>query len=623
MNEKRAVSPDKWALILSAIALVFLTTPAWIPGFCGAAVFAALLTFGIWKWVPAEGLLRRLRAKPWYTVLGLLITSGYGCNFRNMWIDSSYVARIAGILGCGTGALVAVLAVVMTLASAIAVIFVVTYAVEAVREDYTRSKNVSEPKTRRISLGWAMCILSIVYILGISAILRANFLYQDDAGRAAWGYKQWDYFGRFLSTAMATFVHMGDYLADAAPLPQLLSMVMMAAASVAVLYVVYRRTEFSVWEILAVVPLGLNPYFLECVSFRFDAPYMAASVLGGVLPLLFCGRHTAVYILASMLGVLAVCTSYQAATGIFPILVILLALRMWNRGQTLKDTVLFCLKSVAGYGLGLVYFKLVLMRPADAGYVSNAMPSGANLISNTMDNLARYYSLVASDFKPFWLGLLLLIVMGFLVMSVCTSKRKPLPAAGMTILALVLMLLLCFGIYPVLANTLFAPRAMYGFGVLIALLCITVAEGDGRIAGKVPVLVLSWAFFVFSFIYGNALNYQREYTDFRMNLVIEDLNDMDLFLSDQPVTVQLSGSIGHAPIIENMPQNYQMLNRLVPQTFSGGDDLTQVRFYAYYDLRNVVTDPGVDLREKNLPVVKDTMYHTIHAGEDSVLIVLK
>ena len=149
------------------------------------------------------------------------------------------------------------------------------------------------------------------------------------------------------------------------------------------------------------------------------------------------------------------------------------------------------------------------------------------------------------------------------------------------------------------------------------------AEGKKRVPLKIPAVVLSWVFFVFAFTYGNALSVQKDYTDFRTQLVISDLQEMEAFQSDTPVTVQLSGSIGNAPVLRNMPQNYQMLNRLIPDTFGGGDDLTQYGFYCYYGMRNVVWNPDVDLREMDLPVVEDNMYHTIRGEGSCVLVELK
>ena len=125
---------------------------------------------------------------------------------------------------------------------------------------------------RSVPAGRAVLILFAVYVIGFSAVLRTNFYYMDDNGRAAFGYKTWDYFGRYLSTGFSSLLHMGDYLTDIAPLPQLTALLIMAVSGVLLLYIFFDRTLFTLWELAAVVPLGLNPYFLECLSFRFDAP---------------------------------------------------------------------------------------------------------------------------------------------------------------------------------------------------------------------------------------------------------------------------------------------------------------------------------------------------------------
>jgi len=474
-----------------------------------------------------------------------------------------------------------------------------------------------------VSMGRAFWILLLVLVIGFSAALRTNFYYMDDNGRAAFGYKDWDYFGRYLSTAFATLLHAGNYLVDIAPLPQLVALGLMAAAGVIMLAVFYGRTQFFLWELAAVVPLALNPYFLECLSFRFDAPYMAVSVLAGVLPLLFHQRKAGVYILASALGILAVCTSYQAATGIFPILVIALALRMWCSGKTMKETLCFCMKSLAGYGLGLVYFKLVIMKPADAVYVSNSLPAVANLIPNMVNNYKTYYGLILTDLKPFWHGLILLTGAAYLGLAVINSRKNRLASALLAVVALVLMVLLCFGIYPVLESTLFSPRAMYGFGVLLTILTVVSAEGMGRISAKLPALALSWVFFIFALTYGNVLNLQKEYVEFRIQMVMEDLNDLEVCQQEEPVLLRLYGGIGKTPILQNMPQNYGILDRLVPESFAGGDDLSEYRFSCYYGLPDNI---GIGSHEEctpDMPVIKDGIFHTIRGEGNRLLVELK
>ncbi|MDD5863676.1 MAG: glucosyltransferase domain-containing protein [Firmicutes bacterium] len=623
MKEKR-LFPEKGLLMLSGTAFLLLIVPAWTAGMAWCCVAAAVLCVAVGRLNVSGETIRGWVLRPGYAALSLLVNGALGVNFYHIWVGSRKMAAVAGLLGLEAGTFVPLCGVLLALAAVPAVSCVLGYYLSAGMADYRETAGRTLPSGKRgVPMGKALLILFALFVLGISAILRANFYYMDDSPRAALGYKQWDYFSRYLSTALATLVHGGDYLVDVAPLPQILAMGMMAAAGVLILYILYDRTAFSWWELAAVVCVGLNPYFLGCVSFRFDAPYMALSVLASVVPLLYRNRRPSAYILAAMLGILAVCTSYQAATGIFPMLVLLLALRMWNRGASWRETGGFVLRSVAGWGLGLLFFKLVIMIPADAIYASNALPGLKELIPNYFANLKAYYTLIRQDFKPGWLLLAGVMAFGFFLRTILTSRRNKGAAAAVTAAAVTLMGLVCFGIYPALATPVFAPRAMYGFGILLALFGVTAAEGEGHIACKAPAALLGWLFFVFSFTYGNALSVQKDYTVFRTEMVIADLQDMAVFQSGEPVTVQLSGSIGQAPVLRNMPQNYLMLNRLMPETFAGGDDLQQYGFYCYYDLRNVVWNQEVKLQERNLPVLKDTMYHTIRGDGSNVLVELK
>lgn len=386
MKEKRFF-PEKGLLMLSGVAFLLLTVPAWVQGFVWCGVAAVLLCVAVWRLPVSQQKVRALLSNPAHAALSLAFNGALAVNFYHIWIDSQKMQRVAGALGMENGLFVPLCAAFFAIAAAPAAGCVISYYISAGQEDYYRTKE----ETLRfgetgIPMGKALLILFAVSVVGISAILRANFYYMDDSPRAALGYKQWDYFSRYLSTALATLVHGGDYLVDAAPLPQILAMLIMAVSGILMGYIFCERTTFSGWELAVLSILGLNPYFLGCVSFRFDAPYMAFSVLAAVVPLLYRNRNTAAYVLASGLGILAVCTSYQAAAGIFPMLVVALALRMWNRGESIREAGLFCLKSAAGYALGLLFFKLAIMIPADTNYVGNALPSAGEMIPHFMRN---------------------------------------------------------------------------------------------------------------------------------------------------------------------------------------------------------------------------------------------
>jgi hypothetical protein len=206
---------------------------------------------------------------------------------------------------------------------------------------------------------------------------------------------------------------------------------------------------------------------------------------------------------------------------------------------------------------------------------------------------------------------------------VSISKCHHLLGTLLSVLALLGMIILCFGLYPALEKPLYATRAMYGFGVFLTLLMATIAERGNAIFAKASVVLFSWIVFVFAFTYGNALSIQKEYTDFRINQVIEDLNDLEIFNTEEEVKVQIVGSIGYAPVIENMPQNYQILNRLIPINFRESWMWGSYKFYNYYDLKNVILDGSIELTTYDLPIIEEHMYHVIRGEGNYILIELK
>lgn len=465
-------------------------------------------------------------------------------------------------------------------------------------------------------------ILLIMYLLGMSAIIRANFNYIDDMGRVAKGYKGWEGSSRYISCFLSSFIHGDSYLTDVSPLPQFIAILFLVLSSIIILYVISVKVEFSLWQLIGIIPLGMSPYFLECISYKYDSPYMALSILASIVPILLKQKNKMIYGISVVCGTLVVCTTYQASTGIFPMLVILLCMKDWNEEIDIKQIIKFVLTSVIGYGMGLIIFKLFIMQHVPS-YISNDIPGIKEIVPMTLEHFNKYLWHIRTDFKMEWLIVIAIMAVGYVWVLVRDSHRNKILTIFLAIISLILMLCLAFGIYPVFTQPLYSPRAMYGFGVFIAFLSAMITSAKKMYIEKIVCVLLSWFFFAFSFTYGNALVVQSIYTDFRVSMVMDDLNDMERFTTDETKTVQISGTIGYSPIISNMPQDYKMLNRLVPVTFRESWMWGQEGFFSYYGIKNSVRDTTVDLTTYELPVIKNTMYHTIKAADNYILIELK
>lgn len=462
------------------------------------------------------------------------------------------------------------------------------------------------------------CILSAICLLAISAILKADFYYVDDLLRTLEGHANWG-FSRYLSNFLSQFLHGDSYLTEISPLTQVLAVVITALSCSIAIYGITGKKDFHFWHIWAAIPMALSPYYLECLSYKYDSPYMALSVLFSLLPMLFASRNAIFYVSSIILCMLGMCTSYQASSGIFPMFVIVVGIRRWVNGEQTKDTLKFFALSAFGYLLGLLFFQKVLMSEFIA-YASTEVASLAELIPNAITNYKRYIVHFITDFKPEWLVVSFIICAGYLFSTVLSSHKNKVLTFFLVSIAMVFMFLLSFGVYPFLTDPIFKSRAMYGIGYFLGLQSIfAVTRSNKTLLSKLACFILGWYFFVFSFTYGNALNIQAQYTDYRITAVIDDLIECDT-LSAEEVTLQITGSIGYAPALENMCMQFPILNKLVPNTFIGDGWWGEYGMRYYYGLPDMKFTDTYEPPALALDLITDNYLHTIYANESYIWI---
>jgi hypothetical protein len=234
----------------------------------------------------------------------------------------------------------------------------------------------------------------------------------------------------------------------------------------------------------------------------------------------------------------------------------------------------------------------------------------------------RYYEYIVTDFKSWWIIMIIVIAIGFVCSTVRMADKGDLLTGFVACGCVAVMGIICFGVYPCLSKPLYNPRAMYGFGVYVTILASYVIVHKSHIIFEAVCILLGWVFFVFAFTYGNALSVQKEYTDFRIEQVVNELNCMDIFADNEEVYVRLDGNAGLSPIIESMPQDYQILNRLIPRMFADSW-AGKIKFLNYYGLENIVYDDEIDLETYNMECIVDKVFYTIYSDGLHVLIKLK
>lgn len=464
-------------------------------------------------------------------------------------------------------------------------------------------------------------VLSVIYLFSLTAIIRANFYYVDDLGRALNGYSLEGSFSRFFASFSATLIHGNGWLTDISPLPQFLAAMIMALAAVITLYTISERSDFRILDVICMVPFGIFPYFLQCLSYKYDAPYMALSVLAAVIPLLMRQHSASKYIISAAVGTIIVCTTYQVSAGIFPMCVAFLCFTRWNNGEKVTDILPFLWKSVIGYAAGLLFFRIILMEPISEGdYVSASIN-----LRTFPDNICEYAQRILEDFNLVWLVLFALVFFGFIVTACVTTKRTKCSTLLMCLFTLFVVFVLSYGLYSVFTEPLTSPRSMYGFGILLALLSCYTVSNTKSLLSHTSICLLAWLVFIFSFTYGNALSSQKDYANFRMEQVWTDLSQQKIADARDIKQLSVTGTIGFSPSVRNMLSSYPVLEDLIPialtdsTSYWGTFQLTN-----YYGIDTLVRDPFQDIPPSSeMILLTDSLYHTIYGNKNYILIELK
>lgn len=467
-------------------------------------------------------------------------------------------------------------------------------------------------------------VLFALYLVASLPLLRANYNYMDDMARAYEGFAGWGSgASRYLSDILAFALHTDTYLADISPIPQIIALAIMALTSVLVARLLRRSGGIRYTTLVASVPLAFSPYFLQCLSYKYDAPYMALSVLFSVLPFAFVDGKRSLKLTLAAVCTLGMCATYQAASGIFPMLAILVCAKSWHDGGDTRKAILEMGQMLLAYGIALLAYRVFLTQPEfQVGAISVATPSLSELPATFFGNLLDYYGQVLSDARALWLVIASMCFLVLLVGFVATSKRSKKMAPVVLFATVAAMALVCFGAYPLLAEPSFAPRAMIGFGAFLAFLCMLGCEVTNWTALRAVFIVFSFVLLSFAMMWGNVLADQREWTQFRVEGVAEALNDAGMLSGDEERIVQIEGGIGVSPVVRNMPDDYRMLRRMLHPTFDGSYYWGRYLLLNYYGIANLKEDPSVDLASMDLSVLTETYYYTIRGNDQYVLILL-
>ena len=411
----------------------------------------------------------------------------------------------------------------------------------------------------------------LVALLVVLPLALSLPMYLDDQVRAVKGVSKWSGDGRPVASLVWQLITLNSSrLSLASPLGLLICVPAFLGSGLLLCRTLRNR---QVWGPAVVVGLLFAcPYFLENLSFSFDAPLMVLAVMANLAAATVLaerprGWSTPWGMGAAVVLVVVALSLYQAANPAFWLPVgfagLAVAPRRW----------LLLLQGVACQLLAVVLYRWLVLAPIElGGYAENrgTLPEGSELLGVVGSNLQSYGALLKAHWWNTPSGDVFLVFLAVTGLVVCCSVGRP----WLTALLLMPLLVFSYGMPLLLAEPVWAPRTFIGVGVSSACLAL-LATRDGFSDATSPVwrralqalalLVTAaalWACLHVVYVYANAQKAQQHVNRFVVTSLLRTLSQADVdprWLNE--LVVEGTGPL--SPIAQNSFRSVPFLSTLV------------------------------------------------------------
>jgi hypothetical protein len=483
-------------------------------------------------------------------------------------------------------------------------------------------------------------LFSVYLLLILYPILRADRYCNDDLIRALLGNYGWNNNGRHLtSLVMRALEFNSQRLMDISPLPQIAAIGVFAWIGV----LLARHYEIkSAWlVVLLTLPLGGQPFYLENLSYKFDAFCMALAVLCALLPIVSIPSNGKGWALG-ILSLLASLNFYQPAINVFLIFVMLEVLVRQVEGDGLAGQIKRLASRAAQFVIAMVVYQWLISASLKGWMkVHGAVIRDLNQWGQVQANAFDFYRFLADAFNPRWTAIFVpLAVLAIAIPMLASahhafSDRHRRSAWQTGILLLLALLLPCAALLCIagpmllLEQPILMPRVMIGVGALLtaALIAMHVVLRKWPAMLRLQFVVAGiWALgcVVFANAYGNAAAAQKQY---ETRIAIELARDLADLRASHPVRNYLvSGSAEWAPMTARMVDQHPLLRTLV-LPYLRESDFNSRNFLRFHlqDMPDFETETNsgaepVFARACSFPVLNTRSAYTLKLVDETALI---
>ncbi|EKR7966584.1 glucosyltransferase domain-containing protein, partial [Campylobacter fetus] len=368
-----------------------------------------------------------------------------------------------------------------------------------------------------------------LYFTGYFALIVNNVNYGDDYHRATYGDFGFQIWSRFSSEFLSKIFHISlNRNVEISPLLQIIAIAILSIGSMILVKTILKKYNF--WGLAASLPLGLSPFFLENMSFKFDSVFMAISLVSPIIPFLFLKNKIAFFII-SILCLELTLTTYQTGNAVYIMLSLFIILSYILEGKDYKQIIKCAMLLILAYISSLLIYKFFILNESSGEwYASKSTFELNNLIPGVSKNLKTVLKIYEDVFKhTIFVPIFALGIIGFLFACIKVSKICRFWTLIASLGFIISGILLSYGAYLVLEKQIFSDRTFNGIGMFLAIIFVFLFKIDIKIYkffSKTICFILAYSLIIEATAWANVLKEQTEYAKYRVEIMLHDFYKM-------------------------------------------------------------------------------------------------
>lgn len=366
-----------------------------------------------------------------------------------------------------------------------------------------------------------------LYFIGIFGLLIADVYHGDDIWRMQQGNPDYFFASRHLSQILSYFFHASyPKIADISPLSQLIAIAFLSIGSMVLVKVVNNKITYL--GLTASLLLGLNPWYLQCIAYKFDSIFMALATLCAIFPFLF-KKRASLFFIVSVFLLVCMWNLYQANNGIYIVTAFFIIVNLIVLKMDLKQILKFLFLSALAFIVSALIYKIFFfIEPKTGSYIGKKIGTiGAGSI---IPNIKELFITINSNLGNHTIKYLFLLTIPFFILSMFQRRKTNCLITTISVFVFLSVgLVISYGAYLGLSKFDQDPRAIAqigGFLAIIAIVTVSIKHRIITILSKCIVSYMAYALITISNSYANALDMQVQFISYRINLMISDLEHL-------------------------------------------------------------------------------------------------